>query len=208
MGSKTWFLPPDFTFLPDGQISLGSIIASPYRPTATLASLASGQHPTIVLPEIRTVMEKNHSFSAERARSSGVSLIARIADLAGASAQADAAWSKSRTFGAADHEVRIYNGLFTPATLRAILDIDAVRQHVTRRGRWGQRRYIYVITGLRLARDGFAVTDESGRSAGSSLGASVLVSSDVPVEVSAEASVRREETRSSGYETAPGVVFA
>lgn len=46
MSKKTWFLPPDFTFLPDGEIALDSVIPEPSRPTATLASLVN--HPSIL----------------------------------------------------------------------------------------------------------------------------------------------------------------
>lgn len=36
---KTWFLPPDFTFFPDGELGLGTVIEHPCKPTAVLASL-------------------------------------------------------------------------------------------------------------------------------------------------------------------------
>lgn len=53
MASKTWFLCPDFTFLPEGQIALGRIIPNPRQPTVTLASLAD--YPTMDLPEIKPI---------------------------------------------------------------------------------------------------------------------------------------------------------
>lgn len=39
MASKSQFLRPDFTFLPEGQIALGKIILNPRQPIVTLASL-------------------------------------------------------------------------------------------------------------------------------------------------------------------------
>ncbi|EJT80142.1 hypothetical protein GGTG_00146 [Gaeumannomyces tritici R3-111a-1] len=129
MTSKTWFLPPDFTFLPDGQIALGNVIPDPRRPTATLASLAS--HPTIVLPTAQSIAEKNRSFTVEKSRSFGPKLLALFLDFAGANGKTDLSRHKSQSFW----------------------------RRGPRAGRFGPR-HVYVISGLRLARQSFMATDE------------------------------------------------
>ncbi|KLU87693.1 hypothetical protein MAPG_06687 [Magnaporthiopsis poae ATCC 64411] len=205
MTSKTWFLPPDFTFLPDGQIALGNVIPDPRRPTATLASLAS--HPTIALPTAQSIVEKNRSFTTGKSRSFGFELFASFLDLASANGKTDLSRHKSRSFGATDHEVRAYNGAFSPEALEAIVGLDAVKRHV-RSGRFGPR-HVYVISGLRVARQGFMVTDERGNKTEVAVGGSGPVPvGTVPVQLGAGISGSREDTRTDGYETAPGIVFA
>ncbi|KAJ4178756.1 hypothetical protein NW755_012979 [Fusarium falciforme] len=73
---KTWFLPPDFTFTPDGPLQLGAVITHPGRPTNVLASPRTD--PSIQLPEIQVITEKNHSHSNEVSRKGGVSLFANL----------------------------------------------------------------------------------------------------------------------------------
>jgi hypothetical protein len=205
MASKTWFLPPDFTFLPEGQIALGNVIPSPRRPTATLASLAS--HPTITLPAAQTIVETNRSFAAEKSRSLGLELFASFLDLAGANGKTDLSRHKSRAFGPADHEVRAYSAAFSPEALEAIVRLDAVQRHI-RSGRFGPR-HVYVISGLRVARQSFVVTEERGKKTEVAVGGSGPVpAGPVPVQLGGNVSVSREDKRTDGYETAPGIVFA
>ncbi|KAI3395883.1 hypothetical protein diail_668 [Diaporthe ilicicola] len=184
MTNKTWFLPPDFTFLPDGEIALGSVIPEPSRPTVTLASLVD--HPTIALPETKTLIEKSHSYSGGKSRSTGLDFFANIMSLASATAKTDVSRFKNKSFSTTDHEVRIYSGSFAPSALKAIVALENVKKHVDS-GRWG-KRCVYVISGLRVTQQGFMITEESGKNFGASLGG--------------------EDKRTDGYETAPGIVFA
>ncbi|KAH6856905.1 hypothetical protein B0I37DRAFT_412796 [Chaetomium sp. MPI-CAGE-AT-0009] len=205
MASKTWFLPPDFTFLPDGQIALGRVIPDPRRPTVTLASLAD--HPTIAVPEVKSIVEKNLSFAAEKSRSFGLKLFAKFLDMADANGETDVSKYQSKSFSAVDHEVRAYNGAFSVETLEAIVRLDAVKKHINS-GRFGRRR-VYIISGLRVAQDSFTVTDEKGKKTGVAIGGSGPVpAGPVPVSLGVNVSGSREEKRTNGYETAPGIVFA
>ncbi|KAH0525896.1 hypothetical protein TsFJ059_009299 [Trichoderma semiorbis] len=200
---KTWFLPPDFTFLPDGQISLGSIIPSPRQPTTTLASVTS--YPAIILPETKSIVEKNVSFSVEKTRSFGLELFTKLLDVK--NAKIDLSWYKNRSFSAVDHEVQTYHGAFSPETLKAILALDAVKKHIDS-GRFGKRR-VYIITGLRVVSQGFTVTEEKGRSTSSAVGASGFVpASIVPAVLGAIIGGKSEVRANTSYETSPGIVFA
>ncbi|KAI0878594.1 hypothetical protein GGS24DRAFT_443414 [Hypoxylon argillaceum] len=205
MTSKTWFLPPDFTFLPDGQIALGRVIPSPQRPTVTLASLTD--HPTIALPEVRTIIEKNHSFSSEKNRSVGLGLFAKFLEIANVNDKVDESWYNNKSFGTVDHEVQAYNGAFTSATLKAIVALEDVRRHI-HSGRFG-KRYVYIISGLRVAQQSFTVADEVGKTTEISLeGSGSITAGTTPVEVGGNVTGSRSNIQKDGYETAPGIVFA
>ncbi|KAI1826540.1 hypothetical protein F4861DRAFT_62881 [Xylaria intraflava] len=201
---KTWFLPPDFTFLPDGQIALGRVIPEPRRPTATLASLAD--HPTIALPEVKSIVE-TRSFSDEKNRSFGFELFANFLGIASANAKIGISRYKDKSFSTADHEVQTYNGAFTPETLKAIVELDRVKKHIDS-GRFG-KRCAYIISGLRIAQQSFTVTDTLDRTTELALGGSGPVGAGVtPAELGATVSGSQQTKKTRGYETAPGIVFA
>ncbi|KAK4118025.1 hypothetical protein N657DRAFT_464573 [Parathielavia appendiculata] len=209
VSSKTWFLPPDFTFLPEGAIALGRVIPSPRQPTATLASLGpQSDNPTIPIPATTVLVEKGRAFAAETKRSFGFELLAKFLALASASGMADVSWSRNKSFSAVDHEVRTLDGdAFAPAALRAITRLEEVRRHIEG-GRFG-RRCVYVITGLRVAVDPFTVTDERASKVTGSVGGSGPVPADgVPVEAGGGLSGSNEHTSNRSYQTAPGIVFA
>ncbi|KAI0440551.1 hypothetical protein F4803DRAFT_526845 [Xylaria telfairii] len=205
MTSKTWFLPPDFTFLPDGQIALGRVIPDPQRPTITLASLAD--HPNITLPQIGSIIEKNRSFSAEKTRSFGLGLFAKFLDIASIDNKVDVSWYKNKSFSAVDHTVQTYNGAFTPTTLKEIVGLEDVKTHINS-GRFG-KRYVYIISGLRIAQQSFTVTDERGNKAEVSLqGSGPAAAGTAPVELGGNVDWGGGDIRKDGYETATGIVFA
>ncbi|UKZ70523.1 uncharacterized protein TrAtP1_011503 [Trichoderma atroviride] len=205
MASKSWFLCPDFTFLPDGQIALGRIIPSPRQPTITLASLAD--YPTIDLPEVKSIVEKNRSFLNETKRSFGTKLFAKFLEIANANVGMSLCNSKNQSFGTADHEIRAFNGAFTPETLKAIVALDGVKRHIDS-GRFG-KRYVYIISGLRVAQRSFTVTDEKANEMAASVGASVPIPTGaVPAAVGASITGDSKHEKKKSYETAPGIVFA
>ncbi|KAJ3567927.1 hypothetical protein NPX13_g6599 [Xylaria arbuscula] len=205
MARKTWFLPPDFTFSPDGAIALGGVIPDPQLPTTTLASLTD--HPTITLPEITSIIEKSRSFSTERNRSFGFGLFAKVLIIANINGNVNVSWFKNKSFGAVDHVVQAYNGAFSPTTLKEIVALEAVGRHINS-GRFG-KRHVYVISGLRIAQQSFTVTDEQGKMRAISLeGSAPMMVGTMPAELGGNVSGTRGDTQKNGYETAPGIVFA
>ncbi|KLU83938.1 hypothetical protein MAPG_02987 [Magnaporthiopsis poae ATCC 64411] len=208
MSSKTWFLPPDFTFLPDVVISLGRVIPEPRRPTAILASLGpQSENPTIPLPEVKTIVENNRAFPAETSRSFGFELLAKFIELASANGKTDVSWSASKSYSAVRHEVRTLDGAFTPAALRAITQLDEVKEHM-RSGRFG-KRCAYIISGIRVALDSIAVTDNRRRKLVGSVGGSgPTPAGAVPTELEVSISGSNESKEGRSFGTAPGIVFA
>ncbi|KAM0479936.1 hypothetical protein ACHAPX_004514 [Trichoderma viride] len=205
MACKSWLLCPDFTFLPEGQIVLGRIIPNPRQPTVTLASLAD--YPTIDLPEVNTIVEKNRSFLNEKNRSFGAKLFAKFLDISNANVGMSLYNSENQSFGAVDHEVRAFNGAFTPEALKAIVVLDSVKKHIDG-GRFG-KRYVYIITGLRVAQQSFTVTDEKGNKTAAFAEPSVPIPTGaVPAAVGANITNETKHETKKSYKTAPGIVFA
>jgi hypothetical protein len=205
--SRTWFLPPDFTFLPDGELSLGTIIPHPGRPTLALASLDPTTYPDIALPSVATVVEPNHAHSRGSSRSFGFELFAKFLDLASASGTADISRDKYKSFDAVDHEVRSFRRALSEDALQGILALPKVKKYMNS-GRFGKRP-VYIISGLRVARDSFSVTNAVGSAASVELAASgAIPAGPVPLEVGGAVSGSRGKEVTDGYQTAPGVVFA
>ncbi|RSL91790.1 hypothetical protein CEP51_000028 [Fusarium floridanum] len=208
--AKTWFLPPDFNFLPEGEIRLGMILKYPDRPTLTLASLDPEETPHISLPAVTTITETGHAHSAGSGRSAGANIFAKFVDLASISGSANVSKYKDREFGTVDHEVRFFSRALSPEALRAILQMDAVKEF-TNSGPFGRfrKRPIYLISGLRVAKDSFSVTTTTGSATSVAAEASASAAgAGVPVEAGGGVSNNNEKHESHSYSTAPGVVFA
>lgn len=207
MPQKTWFLPPDFTFLPTGELALGTVIPHPSRPTLALASLDPDTHPEIALPSVVTIVEPNHNHSRASGGSIGFDLFAKVVDLASASGATNVSRYKNRSFGDVDHEVRVFSRALGAEALKAIVALPEVKRYING-GRFGTRP-VYIISGLRVARDSFPVTDRVGSATSVELGASgPAPSAPVPLEVGGAISGSRDRDASDTYKTAPGIVFA
>ncbi|KAF9766520.1 hypothetical protein IL306_001071 [Fusarium sp. DS 682] len=199
---KSWFLAPDFTFTPDGPLQLGAVIPHPSRPTQTLASPRTD---SITLPEVQTLIEKNHSHSNDVTKTAGVNLFAKFVELASASIGYDTSRRDALEYGTVDHEVRSLSAPFTPEFLQSIVNPEAVRDHID--SGLIMKRPVYFISGLRIATSSFTVTKEKGTGHNTSLSASGPAG-PVPVEVGAGISGGKETSKTDSYETAPGIIFA
>ncbi|KAJ4152363.1 hypothetical protein NW754_004156 [Fusarium falciforme] len=178
---KTWFLPPDFTFTPDGPLQLGAVITHPGRPTNVLASPRTD--PSIQLPEIQVITEKNHSHSNEVSRKGGVSLFAKFVEFASGSV------------------VRSQPPKFSSVWKCR----SRMKEHIES-GMFGKRP-VYLVSGLRVTNESFTVTKEKGTGNQAEISASGPTG-PVPVEVGGSLSGGVERTKVDSYETAPGIVFA
>jgi hypothetical protein len=203
MVKKTWFLSPNFSFLPEGQIALGKVIPSPQQPTIALASLSD--HPAITLPEIQYLIERELSFSNEKTWTFGVKLFAKFLEIA--NAKIDVSCFESQTFSAVDHEVRAYNGAFTSEALKRIMSLDSVKSHIES-GRFGKRR-VYIISGIRVAKQSFTVTNQKKKQMATSFGVSGFMPVGAAPDVAGiKITNGMKDEATNSYETAPGIVFA
>ncbi|KAL6690226.1 hypothetical protein J3F84DRAFT_353538 [Trichoderma pleuroticola] len=207
MKQNVWFYPPGFNFLPDGEISLGSILAYPDRPALSLASLNSASHPEIVLPRIDTMTEPDHRHSQSHSRSVIAQVYFKFLDLFGAHGNVNTSRFTNIAYGSADLEARVFGGPMSQDTLDAIVGLDRVREHIDG-GRFGTRP-VYIISGLRVARGSFQVTSGSELTNSASVGVSTSTATG-PLTLSGggDVAVNREQGKNDSYKTAPNVVFA
>lgn len=207
----TWFLPPDLTYLPTGELSLGTVITHPSRPTLALAAPTPElKYNGVPLPCVVSLPETDHTHSRGSGSSTGLSLFANLIDLVSATFKVDTSRYKTKVLTSAVHEVRVFDQALSDEVLKEILSLEKVKRHMDRgRRRWGRAGNVYIISGLRVATGGVQVTESFGRTTEVGLEASAPVpAGPVPLEVGAGVSGGRERNREDGYKTAPGVVFA
>ncbi|EHK21511.1 uncharacterized protein TRIVIDRAFT_222955 [Trichoderma virens Gv29-8] len=207
MAQKIWFFPPSFNFLPDGEVSLGSIIPHPSRPTLSLASLDSESHPEIALPKINTFTESDHLHSQNKSTSLTTQTFLKLVSLALQVGNVHASRFTKTTYGSIDLETRAFGSGMSEDTLKAIVGLARVKKHIDG-GMFGKRP-VYIISGLRIAKDSFQVTSESGSTNSTSAGVSTsTVTGPPPVTGGGNVTSNREQGKNDSYKSAPGVVFA
>ena len=206
---KTWFLPPDFTFLENGLIKLGTVIAHPKHPTLVLLGPdeISTTTPPIKLPPVQVLVEPNHIHTDNRNNSIGGEIWGKFVELASVSLKLDTEWGKEIQYGVVDHEVHSFVRPFTRDTLAAIVAQPSVRKHMDD-GLWGKQP-VYIVSGLRITKTAMSVTNGQGTTHGGRIGGSGPVPAGVmPVElgVGLQGEMRRDKVHS--YEAAPRIIFA
>ncbi|KAH7130964.1 hypothetical protein EDB81DRAFT_845584 [Dactylonectria macrodidyma] len=212
MSKKTWFLPPDFTLLPDGEIRLGMVLKYPDRPTLALASLDPTETPMIDLPAVTSIVETNRSYSTRSRGSTSLNLLTKLMDLASASGSADISRYRDLSFGNVDHEIRSFSHELKPEALVAVLQLDSVNEFINGGpyGRW-RKRPVYVISGLRVAKKSFSVTktaDSTTSTAGNMSVSGNMSGTPIMLGGGGGVTIANEEYLADGYNTAPGIVFA
>lgn len=201
----TWFLPPDFTFTPEGPIKLGTVIAHPSRPTLVLASLPGDSG--IILPKESTIIELNHSHEKSTSRSVSLNILMKFFEVATASAKAEASLKTFESYGIVDHEIRFFVDPFTPSTATAITTLPDVKKHIDK-GIFGKKP-VYIVTGLRIAKRSFKVKKEiEGNLSGEISGSGPGIEANVPVVVDASLGGSSDRMATDSYDTAPEIVFA
>ncbi|RFU80268.1 hypothetical protein TARUN_1944 [Trichoderma arundinaceum] len=205
MAQKTWFFPPSFDLLPDGEVSLGSIIPHPNRPTLSLASLSS--HPEIILPEIRTLTEADHNHSRSNGTSLAAEVFLKLVSLALEVGNVNVSRFTKTTFGSVDLETRVFSSGLSEDVLKAIMGLSQVKKHMN--GGMLGKRPIYIISGLRVAKGSFQVTSES-KSSTSTLTRVSTSTGTGPLSLASGSNVtnNREQGKQDSFKTAPGIVFA
>lgn len=156
---------------------------------------------------MRADSESNHTHSDGKRRTFDFNLFANAANIASGHTDVNVSRLKTRSVRPVDLEVRSFNGPLLPDTMKEILKAPRVKEHV-RRSKWSIKRPVYLITGLRVAKDSFQVAEEFGTVESSSI--LVGVSGTVPAAVEAGGAIGggRENARTHEYDTAPGVVFS
>ncbi|PTB51201.1 hypothetical protein M431DRAFT_511311 [Trichoderma harzianum CBS 226.95] len=161
----------------------------------------------IPLPDIQSLMEKGHRHS----RTNNASICSKVFDrfIELASNSTSVIWSryKSTTFGSVDLETRTYSKAISSEALNAIVGLERVKKYMNR-GILGKRP-IYIITGLRIARESFSVAYEARSRIETSF--AVLGSAatgPLPLNIGASISEKNDKSRKDEYQIAASVVFA
>ncbi|KAK4231945.1 hypothetical protein QBC38DRAFT_464964 [Podospora fimiseda] len=152
MSQKTWFLPPNYTFLPEGELSLGTLLSDPSKPTLSLVSLADGSHgyPEIIFPELQSIIETSHNHSHSLPSSLAGKLFTKITGLASAAASLNASDHETTALGTVDLEVRTFGKKINEESLVKITQLDKVKKHID--SGWFGKRAVYIVSGLLVAR--------------------------------------------------------
>ncbi|KAK7931669.1 hypothetical protein PG985_002381 [Apiospora marii] len=207
MARRTWFLPPHFSFLPEGELSLGTVISHPSRPTRILTVLNIDQYPDIVLPKVTNITETNHRHGSGSKRLVGGGFFAKVVDLASASGSANLSDNKIESLGEVDLEIRAFEKSLSADALLKVVELDPVKKHM-KQSMLGNRPF-YIISGLRVAKESFEVICETTSTVSASAEISGPAPAEpLPLEAGANGTASREKSRVDGYKTAPGVVYA
>ncbi|TDZ33082.1 hypothetical protein C8035_v006262 [Colletotrichum spinosum] len=200
----TWFLPPDFTYKPDGLLKLGTVIKHPSDPTQILASPNNFPSP-LALPKVETLIERNHTHSKSADRSVGFEIFAKFVEIASASSNVSINRRQALEYSTVDHEIRSFASTISRDTLETVTNLPQVRNYINR-GMFGKRP-VYMITGHRVALSSFTVTKEDGSGISLALSGSGPTGT-TPVEAGGGISMSTERSRLDSQETAPGIIFA
>ncbi|KAI0377866.1 hypothetical protein F5Y04DRAFT_263431 [Hypomontagnella monticulosa] len=200
--TKTWFLPPDFTFKEDS-LQLGTVLPHPAHPTKIL--LEPSEVPDLALPPVQSLIETGHNHTRSSNSSIGGEITASISELASLGTNLNLQGRDVIQYGTVSHEIRSFSRTLSKATLELITAQPAVRRKIDS-GLFGKRP-VYVISGLRITVDSMEVTKEKSRTRGGGGNASGPATV-APVELGAEVHGERGKDVLDSYETAPGIVFA
>lgn len=204
--SKTWFLPPDFTFTTDGPLRLGMVISHWSKPTSVLVEIGSGDSSAIKLPAIKSVIESNRAFNRSKLRTNSVGFLAKFQGLFSSSASTEAGKCHTTDYSKTDHEVRFFADPLLPETVEAIANLPAVQKSI-QSGLFPPCA-VYVVTGLRITNSSFTVTEEDSSKSALEAEGSGPPSGTVPGEIGGNMKHESGETSTDSYNTAPGIVFA
>ncbi|KAM3081807.1 hypothetical protein ACMFMG_005251 [Clarireedia jacksonii] len=196
----TWFLPPDFTFTPEGPLRLGMVIPHWSKPTTVLAAVGSGTASEIMLPNTKTLVELNHAHNRSKSRSDSLSLWAKFDSVVSASTNTDIGKSYSTDYSKMDHEIRTFSDPLMPDVVAAIANIPEVKAQINS-SMFGKRP-VYVVSGLRIATSSFTVTK------GDSSNFFIEVEGSGPPTGTVPAEHDSQKKITDSYDTATGIVFA
>ncbi|KAH7118587.1 hypothetical protein B0J13DRAFT_532665 [Dactylonectria estremocensis] len=178
------------------------ILKYPHRPTLSLGSLDPNKTPTI-----ESVTETGHQNSTGSSRSTSAKAFAKAVDLASGFVGADTSRYRDLSFGNVDHEIRSFSHELKSKALRAIVQLRSVDNFITgRRLSWLNKRPVYVISGLQVAKIPFSVTKTAKSTSSSNARMSMLGNmSGGPVLAGGGggATFAKEEHQTGGYNTAP-----
>ncbi|MCJ1360770.1 MAG: hypothetical protein MMC33_010779 [Icmadophila ericetorum] len=157
----TYLLSPKFYFKRDGPITLGSIVADPFRPHLTLTAVDA-----VTLaeryPKVETFTDFDQGLTSSQ--DTGASVSAWIEFLQATSAKIGLAREKHRLdqYSMTSLETEYFLELPSQEEIKSRIKVDRVRETIVTSGLPGTRQPVYMVTGRKLAK-GFSAVHESGK---------------------------------------------
>ncbi|VUC32142.1 unnamed protein product [Clonostachys rosea] len=196
-----WFPPPDYRFDGTGsELSIGTIIKHPSRPTANLVTLGSGSdHPSINLPEIRKHVEQDHVHCMMKETSLGARMSEALMNffVFGGNVSNNISISRQKSVASEsfDIEVHCYQASISHETLQAIIQLPRIQAYVQEIPL--RTRPVYIISGLRVALNPFPTERTLGNSTKATIGGSI------PASISFES----KQMKIHGQTVRPGAII-
>lgn len=196
----TYLLAPNWSFPEDGDIQLGNIVTDPFYPNYPLHS--DLDHAESLAPVIS--VENNWQDSVDTFRNAQVNLWARLFNTAKVDLQGyrrEAGSVGLRMAGLDTYALR--KGELT-AKIREWAEMPAVRNALQRRNLLGRRQAVYVVSGIKIAREfrqyNIAAVDKAGTGSVTAGGAQG--------GVGGSAQVNSQSLHTLSTEAANNIVFA
>jgi hypothetical protein len=183
---KTYLLAPNFTFLPDGPIAIGNIIADPLRPQRVLTSL----DPNKPKPAIETVVDTNYANSRDGGRGVEVGVWAQFLQTIGVNLGAQ--YDKGVITDHKMDSIETCYLKFVPGDEEISERVKAPRvRGAIKSGIFGSQP-LYMISGAKVA-EGFSTSKEVAASQKGNIGGPVPVSAEVSLGADIKVSTRNTE---------------
>ncbi|KAH0538096.1 hypothetical protein FGG08_005308 [Glutinoglossum americanum] len=156
----TYLLTPNFTFKPiTGPIALGSIIADPFRPHRVLTSIDG---PTLsAYPRVETVLEYDKQLFRDSSRNASFSIWAQFLQTVTAKANVARAADALAQYTMDSLETMYFVADPSQEEIEARIKEPRVQAVIKSGGLLGKRQPVYMVTGLKIAKN-FAGVSESG----------------------------------------------
>ncbi|KAI1320649.1 hypothetical protein F5Y16DRAFT_82320 [Xylariaceae sp. FL0255] len=211
--NPTYLLAPNWTFVPDGPIALGNLIADPFRPHIALKKAPIQDDGTtdnttttaLLPPAIQRVSEEKWRLHLGTKLNLSTSLWANFTQLISAKVSGKHAKHTSITYSTRELETVYYTELPSAAFINSLTKDPVVHDLMRLDNPFS--RPVYMITGLKIAK-GFALEAQTSRENGGEVGASGPVGGPVPVSVGAEIGISVGNDEKGSFKSGTDIIFA
>ncbi|KAF3910595.1 hypothetical protein ABW21_db0203338 [Orbilia brochopaga] len=196
----TYILVPNWTFVPGGPISLGNIIADPFRPHLVLSKAPPSS------PHVQRVPQKDWQFGRSSSNSVSTSLWASFAELVSLRLGGSTTRVRDENYSMRELETAYYSDWLDMSThIKERVNKDPVVREVMRFDNPFSKP-VWMVTGIKIAR-GFRLSSGRERANGVDIEASAPVVV-APVSVGAGVGVEVKRKKDLKFESETDIVFA
>jgi hypothetical protein len=170
----TYLLAPRFIFKPDtGPITLGSLIADPFRPHRVLTTIDEAVLSS-KYPPVEKFLERDSKFSRDTSRDPPFSIWAQFLQTINAKTHVAHTTASLAQFTMDALETVYFATDPTQEEIEARVNVPRVQAAIASGQLLGRRQPVYMVTGLKIAKN-FAVVKERGSRKEGGIGAGVPI---------------------------------